>query len=307
MKSPYSSAVCSRRLVRRHETSRRSPSNTPIFVLVFPTSATSSIRASSWFIGAPGGGPSPRGPAAHTALPPLSPHVRAGGVVELTAPATTRLIVPPTSMSSAPSVSRSVAIPVTASTVTRRPRVSLSRRHPSRTGAKPSPSRRARQASNSSSRAVSTASRLGARPVSSATDVALAARSGGKSRWPRLMPIPMTVTTSGRPGPSGPLRDSQRDSSKIPASFRSAHEDVVRPLEPRVDAGDATKRLGGGHRGRERQGGQQRLRQARADDDRGQQARAGRRPPGPPPAVLDPPAAGRRPPPCDRRRRARRA
>src|SRR5215510_16575242 len=46
MKSPYSSAVCSRRLVMRHEVTRRSPSNTPIFVLVLPTSATSSMRVS---------------------------------------------------------------------------------------------------------------------------------------------------------------------------------------------------------------------------------------------------------------------
>src|SRR5204863_9866048 len=42
-KSPYSSAVCSRRLVSRQDTSRRSPSYTPIFVLVLPTSRTSSI------------------------------------------------------------------------------------------------------------------------------------------------------------------------------------------------------------------------------------------------------------------------
>src|SRR2546421_617378 len=42
-KIPYSSAVCSRRLVRRQDTRSRSPSNTPILVLVFPTSATSSI------------------------------------------------------------------------------------------------------------------------------------------------------------------------------------------------------------------------------------------------------------------------
>src|SRR2546428_1599235 len=46
MNNPYSSAVCSRRLVRRHETSRRCPSNTPIFVLVLPTSATSSMNLS---------------------------------------------------------------------------------------------------------------------------------------------------------------------------------------------------------------------------------------------------------------------
>src|SRR5215470_8305255 len=43
MKTPYSSAVCSRRVVRRHDTSRRAPSKTPILVLVFPTSMTSSI------------------------------------------------------------------------------------------------------------------------------------------------------------------------------------------------------------------------------------------------------------------------
>src|SRR5512132_3316019 len=47
MNNPYSSAVCSRRLVSRHETSRRCSSNTPIFVLVLPTSATSSIGVSS--------------------------------------------------------------------------------------------------------------------------------------------------------------------------------------------------------------------------------------------------------------------
>src|SRR5262245_22424960 len=46
MTSPYSSAVCSRRLVMRHEVTRRGPSNTPIFVLVLPTSATSSMRVS---------------------------------------------------------------------------------------------------------------------------------------------------------------------------------------------------------------------------------------------------------------------
>src|SRR5438552_7435639 len=43
MNSPYSSAVCSRRLVRRQDARRRAPSNTPILVLVFPTSATSSM------------------------------------------------------------------------------------------------------------------------------------------------------------------------------------------------------------------------------------------------------------------------
>src|SRR5262245_15638229 len=43
MNTPYSSAVCSRRLVRRHETKRRRPSKTPTPVLVFPTSITSSM------------------------------------------------------------------------------------------------------------------------------------------------------------------------------------------------------------------------------------------------------------------------
>src|SRR5439155_7054001 len=43
MNTPYSSAVCSRRLVRTQDTRSRSPSKTPIFVLVLPTSATSSM------------------------------------------------------------------------------------------------------------------------------------------------------------------------------------------------------------------------------------------------------------------------
>src|SRR5574341_2584085 len=43
MKRPYSSEVCSRRLVRRQETSSRRASKMPIFVLVLPTSATSSM------------------------------------------------------------------------------------------------------------------------------------------------------------------------------------------------------------------------------------------------------------------------
>src|SRR5688572_30221665 len=42
-KMPYSSAVCSRRVVSRHEVTRRAPSYTPIFVFVLPTSVTSSI------------------------------------------------------------------------------------------------------------------------------------------------------------------------------------------------------------------------------------------------------------------------
>ena len=96
MKSPYSSAVCSRRLVRRHETSRRCPSNTPIFVLVLPTSATSSMSFSPRHrFGA-------REPASSGA----------------SSPAITRLTVPPTSIRSAPSTSRSTARPVTPSTVT---------------------------------------------------------------------------------------------------------------------------------------------------------------------------------------------
>src|SRR5713226_1953393 len=40
---PYSSAVCSRRLVSRQDARSRSPSKTPILVLVLPTSATRSI------------------------------------------------------------------------------------------------------------------------------------------------------------------------------------------------------------------------------------------------------------------------
>src|ERR1700730_6641849 len=43
MKTPYSSAVCSRRVVSRHDTRRRDPLKTPILVLVLPTSMTSSI------------------------------------------------------------------------------------------------------------------------------------------------------------------------------------------------------------------------------------------------------------------------
>src|SRR3970040_851958 len=44
MKTPYSSAVCSRRVVSLHETSSRGPLKTPILVLVLPTSMTSSMR-----------------------------------------------------------------------------------------------------------------------------------------------------------------------------------------------------------------------------------------------------------------------
>src|SRR5207247_9274189 len=43
MNTPYSSAVCSRRLVRTQDTRSRSCSKTPIFVFVLPTSATSSM------------------------------------------------------------------------------------------------------------------------------------------------------------------------------------------------------------------------------------------------------------------------
>src|SRR6266581_2552469 len=43
MKTPYSSAVCARRVVSRHDASRRGPLKTPIFVLVLPTSMTSSM------------------------------------------------------------------------------------------------------------------------------------------------------------------------------------------------------------------------------------------------------------------------
>src|SRR6266850_883051 len=43
MKTPYSSAVCSRRVVSRHDASRRAPLKTPILVLVLPTSMTSSM------------------------------------------------------------------------------------------------------------------------------------------------------------------------------------------------------------------------------------------------------------------------
>src|SRR5262245_28783899 len=43
MNTPYSSAVCSRRLVSRQEARRRASSKTPITVLVLPTSATSNM------------------------------------------------------------------------------------------------------------------------------------------------------------------------------------------------------------------------------------------------------------------------
>src|SRR5574342_318441 len=43
MKTPYSSAVCSRRVVSRHDPSSRGPLKTPILVLVLPTSMTSSM------------------------------------------------------------------------------------------------------------------------------------------------------------------------------------------------------------------------------------------------------------------------
>src|SRR2546426_4302931 len=43
MNTPYSSSVCSRRLVRTQDTRSRSRSKTPIFVFVLPTSATSSM------------------------------------------------------------------------------------------------------------------------------------------------------------------------------------------------------------------------------------------------------------------------
>src|SRR5499425_1277302 len=43
MKTPYSSAVCSRRVVSRHETRSREPLNTPTLVFVLPTSMTSSM------------------------------------------------------------------------------------------------------------------------------------------------------------------------------------------------------------------------------------------------------------------------
>src|SRR6266568_128632 len=43
MKTPYSSAVCSRRVVNRHDASRREPLKTPILVFVLPTSMTSSM------------------------------------------------------------------------------------------------------------------------------------------------------------------------------------------------------------------------------------------------------------------------
>src|SRR5262245_7926089 len=47
MNMPYSSAVCSRRVVRRHDTRSRSPSNTPTFVFVLPTSSTSNMSEDS--------------------------------------------------------------------------------------------------------------------------------------------------------------------------------------------------------------------------------------------------------------------
>src|SRR5499425_334758 len=43
MNTPYSSAVCSRLVVSRHETRSREPSKTPTLVLVLPTSITSSM------------------------------------------------------------------------------------------------------------------------------------------------------------------------------------------------------------------------------------------------------------------------
>src|SRR5256712_1456125 len=69
MKRPYSSAVCSRRLVSRHDTRRRSPSYTPTFVLVLPTSSTSSNSDDSQLAG-------------HHAMPPPADlqHERAVGV-----------------------------------------------------------------------------------------------------------------------------------------------------------------------------------------------------------------------------------
>src|SRR6267143_1841083 len=69
MKRPYSSAVCSRRLVSRHDTRSRSPSYTPTFVLELPTSSTSSISGDPQLAG-------------HHAMPPLAvlQHERAVGV-----------------------------------------------------------------------------------------------------------------------------------------------------------------------------------------------------------------------------------
>src|SRR3990170_285926 len=43
MKTPYSSAVCSRRVVSLHDASSRGPLKIPILVLVLPTSITSSM------------------------------------------------------------------------------------------------------------------------------------------------------------------------------------------------------------------------------------------------------------------------
>src|SRR5262249_58175146 len=43
MNPPYPPPVCSRRVVSRHETRSREPSNTPTLVLVLPTSMTSSM------------------------------------------------------------------------------------------------------------------------------------------------------------------------------------------------------------------------------------------------------------------------
>src|SRR6267142_758297 len=54
MKTPYSSAVCSRRVVRRHDATRRGPLNTPTFVLVLPTSMTSSIGGLHSHVARPG-------------------------------------------------------------------------------------------------------------------------------------------------------------------------------------------------------------------------------------------------------------
>src|SRR5207245_538700 len=59
-------------------------------------------------------------------------------------------------------------------------------------------------------------------PVSRATEVALSARSGGNSRWPRLMPMPMIVTSGGIPAVTElpvSARAPVRDSRRIPAIF----------------------------------------------------------------------------------------
>src|SRR2546428_425328 len=60
-----------------------------------------------------------------------------------------------------------------------------------------------------------------------------------------------------------------------PRELATAGQDVVRPLEPGLDARRATKRLGDGYRCRDRERGQERGRYPGPDEDRGEQARPG--------------------------------